>query len=330
VSPAAVGVDIGCGMAGVPTNLTRSDLPDSLATLRADIEGAVPVGFNGHEHDAWGSDGKAAWDTFWGRFTGLTDAVQDRIGRAQSQMGTLGGGNHFIEVCVDEDDRVWLMLHSGSRNIGKEIADAHIKVAKVLEHNTGLPDKELAVLIAGTPQFEAYRRDLYWAQEYARRNRDVMLSIVKGVMRQHFPQVTYGEAINCHHNYVAEESYGGKGVYVTRKGAISAAKGTMGLIPGSMGTGSYVVSGLGNTDGFCSASHGAGRKMSRGAAKKNISLEEFRASVAGVECRTDAGVLDEAPAAYKDLGEVIAAQSQGDSPLVKVENKLTTLLCVKG
>lgn len=336
VAPAAVGVDIGCGMVGVPTGLTAADLPDDLHPLRDEIERAIPVGFAAHPEAAdvdrlgLGHGRFANWRSFWDGFAGLHPGVQDREGRARTQLGTLGGGNHFIEVTVDTTDRVWLMLHSGSRNIGKEIAERHIETAKGLDHNQALPDRDLAVLLSGTPQADAYLRDLYWAQEYAARNRAVMMALLRGVVSAYFQDrgrpVGYGEEINCHHNYVAEEHYDGVDLIVTRKGAIRAGSGDRGLIPGSMGTGSYVVRGLGNPASYCSASHGAGRRMSRSRAKRTFTLEDLAAQTAGVECRKDQGVLDEIPGAYKDLESVIAAQAD----LVAVEARLTTLLCVKG
>jgi tRNA-splicing ligase RtcB (3'-phosphate/5'-hydroxy nucleic acid ligase) len=207
----------------------------------------------------------AGWDRFWGGFGELNADVSGLEARATRQMGTLGGGNHFIEVCLEqggkEAGRVWLMLHSGSRNIGKELAEKHIAVARKLPHNADLPDRDLAVFVAGTPEMDAYRRDLTWAQEYAARNRAVMLALLCGVLRDAVPKVRFDEPISCHHNYVAEETYGDVGVLVTRKGAIRAGAGDLGIIPGSMGTGSYIVRGLGNEDAYCSASHGAGRRM---------------------------------------------------------------------
>lgn len=332
VSPSAVGVDIGCGMTAVKTNLTASDLPDDLHALRMEIEKAVPVGFNSHDSapnvKRLGLD--KGWDKFWDGFRDLHKGVQDREGRAMQQVGTLGGGNHFWELCTDDHADVWLMLHSGSRNIGKEIAERHIGDAKGLDHNLGLPDRDLAVFLAGTPQMDAYLRDLYWAQEYAKRNRAVMMGLSREVVTRYFGDlgkaVRYGAEISAHHNYVSEERYDGVDLIVTRKGAISAKSGEYGLIPGSMGTGSYVVKGLGNTEGYCSASHGAGRKMSRSKAKKTFTVEDLAAQTAGVECRKDQGVVDEIPGAYKDLESVIAAQVD----LVSVEARLTTLLCVKG
>ena len=336
VSPAAVGVDIGCGMQAVRTSLTVEDLPEDLHRLRLDVEKAIPVGFNAHDSapnvDRLGvAHGRfAGWDRFWGRFGDLHDGVQDRESKAMKQMGTLGGGNHFIELTSDDDGRIWLMLHSGSRNIGKEIAERHIGEAKGLEHNLGLPDRDLAVFLAGTPQMEAYLRDLYWAQDYAARNRAVMMALFQEVVASTFAglglAVTYGEQISAHHNYVSEESYDGVDLIVTRKGAISAQSGQLGLIPGSMGTGSYVVKGLGNEQGYCSASHGAGRTMSRTKAKKTFTVDDLVAQTAGVECRKDRGVVDEIPGAYKNLESVIEAQTD----LVEVVARLTTLLCVKG
>ena len=333
VSPSAVGVDIGCGMTAVRTDLTADDLPDDLKTLRHAIERAVPVGFHAHaETPDVGRLGLAerGWSSFWSGFRDLHDKVQDRESKAMKQMGTLGGGNHFIEVTVDDAGRIWLMLHSGSRNIGKELAERHIAVAKGLDHNLDLPDRDLAVFLAGTPQMDAYLRDLYWAQDYAARNRAVMMALVREVVTGFFGRlgrhVGYDPEISCHHNYVAQETYDDVDLVVTRKGAIRAGRGDYGLIPGSMGTGSYVVKGLGNEQSYCSASHGAGRRMSRTKAKKTYTVDDLAAQTSGVECRKDAGVLDEIPGAYKDLESVIAAQTD----LVQVEARLTTLLCVKG
>lgn len=333
VSPSAVGVDIGCGMTAVRTDLTTADLPEDLRSLRAAIERDVPVGFNAHDEvvnvDRLGI-GHAGWKTFWAGFRELHPSVQDRERKAMKQMGTLGGGNHFIELTSDDDGFIWLMLHSGSRNIGKEIAERHIATAKGLDHNLDLPDRDLAVFLAGTAQMEAYLRDLYWAQDYAARNRAVMMAIVRDVVGRYFARlgrdVGFASEISCHHNYVAAETYDGVDLIVTRKGAIRAGAGDYGLIPGSMGTGSYVVRGLGNEASYCSASHGAGRRMSRTKAKKTFTVEDLAAQTAGVECRKDAGVLDEIPSAYKDLRSVIEAQTD----LVTVEARLTTLLCVKG
>jgi len=331
VSPAAVGVDIECGMSALRTSLTAADLPDDLHRLRMRIEQAIPVGRGEHRESvdpARLRDLKKmrGWYEFWQDFEELAPAVRPRLGKALKQMGTLGGGNHFIELCADQSDTVWLMLHSGSRNIGKELAEHHIGIARGLPHNQDLPDRDLAVFLAGTPQMQAYRRDLFWAQEYARRNRAVMLALYMDVVRREFPRVTFAEPISCHHNYVAEESYDGVDVLVTRKGAIRAGAGDLGLIPGSMGTGSYVVRGLGNPESFQSASHGAGRRMSRGEARRRFTVADLTEQTEGVECRKDAGVVDEIPGAYKDLESVIEAQTD----LVEVVARLRTLVCVKG
>ena len=283
LAPAAVGVDIGCGMSAVRTNLTAEDLPDDLGPLRSAIEASVPVGFNAHGEpvnvDRMHGLPTAGWDRFWAAFAGLHGGVSSLEGRAARQMGTLGGGNHFIEVCVEQGGdaagRVWLMLHSGSRNIGKELAERHIAVARKLPHNQDLPDRDLAVFVTGTPEMDAYRRDLTWAQEYAARNRAVMLALLCTVVRQAFAHVQFDEPISCHHNYVAEETYGGVDLLVTRKGAIRAGSGDLGIIPGSMGTGSYIVRGLGNEEAYCSASHGAGRRMSRSKARKTFTIEDL-------------------------------------------------------
>ncbi|MDG4764122.1 RtcB family protein [Solwaraspora sp. WMMD406] len=334
LAPAAVGVDIGCGMSAVRTNLTDARLPDDLGALRTAIEAAIPVGFQAHDDpiDPRRVHGlaTAGWDRFWSGFTGLHSGVAALESRAQRQLGTLGGGNHFIEVCVEQGGpdagRVWLMLHSGSRNIGKELAERHIAVARKLPHNAGLPDRDLAVFLADTPEMAAYRRDLTWAQEYAARNRAIMLALLCRVLRDAVPAARFDEPISCHHNYVAEETYDGVPLLVTRKGAIRAGRGELGVIPGSMGTGSYVVRGLGNETAYCSASHGAGRRMSRSKAKKTFSVADLAEQTAGVECRKDAGVVDEIPAAYKDLNQVIAEQAD----LVEVVAHLRQVVCVKG
>ncbi|WFE30347.1 RtcB family protein [Solwaraspora sp. WMMD791] len=334
LAPAAVGVDIGCGMSAVRTNLTDAQLPDDLAALRSAIEATIPVGFQAHDDpvDPRRVHGlpTAGWDRFWSAFAGLHSGVAALESRAQRQLGTLGGGNHFIEVCVEQGGtdagRVWLMLHSGSRNIGKELAERHIAVARALPHNAGLPDRDLAVFLADTPEMAAYRRDLTWAQEYAARNRAIMLALLCRVLRDAVPAARFDEPISCHHNYVAEETYDGVPLLVTRKGAIRAGHGELGIIPGSMGTGSYVVRGLGNEAAYRSASHGAGRRMSRSKAKKTFSVTDLAAQTAGVECRKDAGVVDEIPAAYKDLDQVIAEQAD----LVEVVAHLRQVVCVKG
>ncbi|WP_405742992.1 RtcB family protein [Streptomyces sp. NBC_01525] len=332
VCPAAVGVDIGCGMSAVKTSLTAADLPDDLSRLRSRIEQAIPVGRGMHDDpvDPGALHGypTAGWDDFWSRFDGVAAAVHFRQDRATKQMGSLGSGNHFIECCLDEDGAVWLMLHSGSRNIGKELADFHIGQARKLPHNQGLVDRDLAVFIADTPQMAAYRNDLFWAQEYAKHNRAVMMALFQDVIRKEFRKArpVFDPVISCHHNYVSEERYEGMDLLVTRKGAISAGEGEWGIIPGSMGTESYIVRGLGNPMSFNSASHGAGRRMSRNAAKRKFSTRDLEDQTRGVECRKDSGVVDEIPGAYKPIGKVIEQQRD----LVQVVAKLKQVICVKG
>lgn len=332
VCPAAVGVDIGCGMAAVRTSLTARDLPDDLGHLRSRIEQAIPVGRGMHREpvDPTRLRGypAARWSGFWKRFGELAPAVHPREERALAQLGTLGSGNHFLEVCLDTAGTVWLVLHSGSRNIGKELAEHHIGVARGLPHNQGLVDRDLAVFITGTPQMDAYRRDLFWAQEYARHNRGVMMSLFQDALRGEFrrARVAFDEVISCHHNYVAEERYDGMDLVVTRKGAIRAGAGEFGIIPGSMGTSSYIVRGLGNAAAFNSASHGAGRRMSRSAAKRRFTAADLAAQTRGVECRKDTGVVDEIPGAYKPIEQVMAQQTD----LVEVVAKLKQVVCVKG
>jgi tRNA-splicing ligase RtcB len=327
VAPAAVGVDIGCGMSAVQTTLRAKDLPDDLGPLRAGIEKAVPVGKGLHR--------EAAWELGPLRATGqaLMQGYQDLRGRKPGdgarvvgQLGTLGGGNHFIELCLDTEDAVWLMLHSGSRGVGAALAEHHIEIARRLNHNQALEDRDLAVFLAGTPAFEAYRHDLFWAQEYARFNREVMVYLVQEVLRKRWPRIGFGEAISCHHNYVAEEHHLGEDVLLTRKGAIRAGAGELGIIPGSMGAKSYIVRGRGNPASFHSASHGAGRRMSRTEARQRFTVADLRAQTEGVECRKDHGVLDEAPRAYKDIDKVMAQQED----LVEVVAALKQVLCVKG
>jgi len=305
-------------------------LPDNLKAVRSAVEQAIPVGFSQHSHpvtktgSALGQEAKALME----ELTSLTREVQDLHGKASRQLGTLGGGNHFIELCLAEDESVWLMLHSGSRNIGKTLAEVHIAKARKLAHNQRLPDRDLAVFLAGTAEMAAYRRDLFWAQRYAMLNRKVMMHLYLDALGTVFPDVRPDNerAVWCHHNYVAEEVHYGEQVLVTRKGAIRAGKGDMGIIPGSMGTSSYIVRGLGCEESFESASHGAGRRMSRGQAKRQFSVADLEKQTAGVECRKDPGVLDEIPGAYKDIDEVMANQAE----LVEIAVKLRQVMCVKG
>lgn len=321
-SPAAVGVDIGCGMAAVKTSLKASDLPHSLSLLRTDIERLIPLGFNSHR-TAIDND---LINARFNEFTKLDNRVQNLEAKARLQLGTLGGGNHFIEICLDTFQNVWIMLHSGSRNIGKELAEIHITIAKGLAHNQDLPDKDLAVFLSKTPEMQAYRFDLAWAQSYAFLNRNCMLEIIKDIFISEFENVTFDKTISCHHNYLECERHFEENVFVTRKGAINAGKGVMGIIPGSMGTKSYIVRGLGNPESFESASHGAGRRMSRGAAKRHFTLDDLKQQTIGVECRKDIGVLDEIPGCYKDIDQVIANQSD----LIEVVTELKQILCIKG
>ncbi|MET9886328.1 RtcB family protein [Streptomyces sp. NPDC006430] len=332
VCPAAVGVDIGCGMSAVKTSLRANDLPGDLSGLRSKIERAIPVGAGMHrdpvDPDRLYGFPVEGYENLWGRFDHLADAVKFRRERAAKQIGTLGSGNHFVEFCLDESGSVWLMLHSGSRNIGNELAEHHIGVARGLAHNQGLVDRDLAVFLAATPEMQAYRNDLFWAQEYAKYNRAVMMSLFKEVIRKEFrkAKVSFDHEISCHHNYVAEERYDGMDLLVTRKGAIRAGSGDYGIIPGSMGTGSYIVKGLGNEKSFNSASHGAGRKMSRTAAKKRFSARDLAEQTKGVECRKDSGVVDEIPSAYKPIEQVMEQQRD----LVEVVAKLKQVICIKG
>jgi tRNA-splicing ligase RtcB (3'-phosphate/5'-hydroxy nucleic acid ligase) len=329
VAPAAVGVDIGCGMVAAKTSLFAKDLPDDLRRLRLAIEDAVPVGRAYHDVAAWEHAPAALHDratALFDRFDELDGSVGRFADRASCQLGTLGGGNHFIEICLDTEQSVWIMLHSGSRHIGAALAEHHMSAAKRLFHNEDLPDPDLAVFVADTPQFDAYRHDLYWAQEYAAVNRALMLESVKAVVKKAFPRVRFDAPISCHHNYVAEEQHFGEELLVTRKGAIRAGKGELGIIPGSMGSKSYVVRGLGNPMSFESASHGAGRRMSRTQAKKSFTVSDLERQTAGVECRKDSGVIDEAPKAYKNIDRVMEQQSD----LVEVVAELKQVLCVKG
>lgn len=328
LSPAAVGVDIGCGVVALETSLTEHDLTDTdLRTIRAEVERRIPVGFNMHAEHPEHFSGRAA--DLMGLFLDLHPGAQDLSNRAYRQLGTLGGGNHFIELCIGSTGTVWLTLHSGSRAIGKNLADRHIEAAKGLVHNEGLVDADLAVFLRDTPHMDAYLRDLRWAQAYAAESRAAMMRTFADVVRSHFEDslaVTFAEPINVHHNYVSEEIVDGAEMLVTRKGAIRARLGELALIPGSMGTGSYVVRGLGNPVSFESASHGAGRRMSRNQARKRFTTADLIAQTAGVESRKDEAIVDEIPAAYKDIHAVIDAQRD----LVEVVDHLRTILCVKG
>lgn len=335
IIPAAVGVDIGCGMAAVRTTLTAKDLPDNLAQLRSSIERGVPVGNGrGGEHGKL-PDGIHAQlvESGLAQRLELIKAKHRKIrtDKVDKQIGTLGGGNHFIEVCLDESDAVWVMLHSGSRGTGNLIGSYFIERARqelatrVLGFQ--LPDKDLAFFMQGEPLFDDYVEAVSWAQDYARANREAMMARVLSDMRHRLPKFQLAAmAVNCHHNYVQKETHGGEELLVTRKGAVSARAGELGIIPGSMGTCSYIVRGKGNADSFHSCSHGAGRVMSRTAARQQITLAQHREATAHVECRKDAAVLDESPAAYKSIDAVMAAQTD----LVEVVHTLRQVLCVKG
>jgi tRNA-splicing ligase RtcB len=340
IIPAAVGVDIGCGMCAVRTDLRANDLPTSLAKMRSAIESLVPVGLSIHDKElnptheaAHGRVLKQRMDALYARFEALS--ILQVLGSVDArkiwkQLGTLGGGNHFIELCLDEAGAVWVMLHSGSRNIGKTIGEAAIGMAREAAHKAGvgLPDRDLAWLNEGSPEFHQYVEALQWAQDYAALNRDLMLFRVMRAIRESMGREigSTKEAINCHHNYATVEEHFGSKVWITRKGAVSAREGQLGIIPGSMGAKSYIVRGKGNPLAYCSCSHGAGRRHSRGAAKRLFDLDALAAQTAGVECRKDEGVLDEIPGAYKDIDAVMAAQSD----LVSVEHTLKQVLCVKG
>lgn len=336
IIPAAVGVDIGCGMAAVRLAGARADhLPDSLAQIRSEIEHTVPAGFNVH---GAGDQNSKGVDALMGRLVPWLEEKHPKITERRknpvreiigSQFGTLGGGNHFIELCVDENDDLWVMLHSGSRGIGNAIGTYFIDRAReeMSRLDVHLPDRDLAYFTEDTTGFDDYTHAVGWAQDYAAANRQEMLRRILIVLHRHLPPFRErDEAVACHHNYVAREHHFGADVWVTRKGAVRAQSGDLGIIPGSMGARSYIVRGKGNPESFCSCSHGAGRKMSRGEAKRTFTLADHEAATAGVECRKDQGVIDETPGAYKDIDAVMAAQAD----LVEVVHELRQVVCVKG
>ncbi|HVK83310.1 MAG TPA: RtcB family protein [Kofleriaceae bacterium] len=337
IIPAAVGVDIGCGMVAVETSLDASLLPDNLKSLRTAIERAVPHGrtANGGRGDrgAWHKVPKGperAWQALSAEYKELVDK-HPRIGQGNdlNHLGTLGTGNHFIEVCLDERDRLWFMLHSGSRGVGNRIGTYFIALAKkdMKIHVRDLPDIDLAYLREGTKHFDDYVQAVEWAQRYAMTNRQLMMDAVVEAAKRELPPFTLGEtAVNCHHNYVAKEHHFGHDVFVTRKGAVRARLGDLGIIPGSMGARSYIVRGKGEAQSFCSCSHGAGRAMSRGEAKRRYSVEDHVKATEGIECRKDADVIDETPMAYKPIDKVMEAQAD----LVDVVHELRQVVCVKG
>lgn len=338
IIPAAVGVDLGCGMMAVKTSLKAEQLPDDLHPIRIAIERAVPVGFAGWNQLKADHPAKKpvedAWSKLlpgWQEILEKHPAVDNGHVNHHKHIGTLGTGNHFIEVCLDESDVVWVMLHSGSRGVGNRIGTYFIDLARkdMKKHLINLPDEDLAYFTEGAEYFDDYLHAVQWAQQFAFVNRTTMMDQVEIALRKldSLPGFQLTElVINCHHNYVARETHFGQQVWLTRKGAVRAQAGDWGIIPGSMGVGSYIVRGKGNPDSFNSCSHGAGRLMSRTQAKKVISVEQHGRDTAGVECRKDAGIVDESPAAYKPLDAVMAAQAD----LVEIVHKLRPLVCVKG
>ena len=334
IVPAAVGVDIGCCMVAQRIGLGASALPDDLAPLRSEIESAVPHGGGrGGQVGAWPEVPRPvgqAWRGLSARYGAIIDrhpAVAHK--RPLEQLGTLGSGNHFIELCLDEQDRLWVMLHSGSRGAGNRIGRHFTQLARreMERHQIRLPNKDLAYLREGSELFDAYVEALDWAQDYARMNRELMLASVLEALREHLPPFALAErAIDCHHNYVAREHHFGADVYVTRKGALRARAGDLGIIPGSMGARSFIVRGRGEAQSFHSCSHGAGRLMSRSEARRRFSLADHRRATRGVECRIDRAVLDETPGAYKPIDAVMHAQRD----LVEIVHQLRQLICVKG
>jgi len=327
IIPAAVGVDIGCGMAAVQTPFVASQLEGKLPTLRHSIERSIPVGFHQHKSPTRQA---LEWEG-WSEWINLVPDVQGLFKKAQCQHGTLGGGNHFIEICVDPAENVWILLHSGSRNIGKTLADIHIDIAEeyVKQHGVNLPHRDFSYMKLATTECRQYFHDVLWAQSYARKNRDIMLELI---MRDVADLLNEGEPfrpvtnVNCHHNYVAKETHFGAEVWVTRKGAIRAEQGDEGIIPGSMGTRSFIVRGLGNPDSFNSASHGAGRRMSRTKARQTFTMDDMAKQTVGVECRKDMGVIDEIPKAYKNIEEVLENERDLVEPIVELKQ----VICVKG
>ncbi|CAK13556.1 RtcB family protein [Pseudomonas entomophila] len=336
IIPAAVGVDIGCGMIAARTSLHARDLPDNLHGLRTAIEKAVPHGktFGQRDQGAWDdvpNQADQVWSGLAGRFKAITDKYP-RLEKTNNRqhLGTLGGGNHFIEVCLDEADRVWFMLHSGSRGVGNAIGNLFIELAQadMRQHMANLPNRDLAYFEEGSRHFADYVEAVEWAQDFARHNRELMMLAVVAATRRVLgrPFEASLEAVNCHHNYVQKEQHFGREVLVTRKGAVSAQKGQLGIIPGSMGAKSFIVRGLGNEESFCSCSHGAGRVMSRTKAKSRFTVEDQQRATAHVECRKDKDVIDEIPMAYKDIDAVMHAQRE----LVEVVHTLRQVVCVKG
>src|SRR5262245_29424191 len=333
IIPAAVGVDIGCGMMAARTSLTANELDEtSVKKVFAQISRDVPVGFGQHSERDARTDTAMEFKKDLSRVLQKHPGIEKRVGRNSSwvnQLGTLGGGNHFIEVCLDQSGCVWAMLHSGSRGIGNAIGSYFIELAKrdAEKSQLVLPDRDLAYFPEGARHFDDYVEAVGWAQDYARANREEMMDLVLGAMRRHLPSFAVTEeAVNCHHNYVEREEHYGEHVWLSRKGAIRRGAGELGIIPGSMGARSYIVRGRGSAESFQSCAHGAGRKMSRNAAQKKFSTQDLADQTQGVICRKDKGVIDEIPGAYKDIDEVMANQSD----LVEVVHTLKQVLCVKG
>jgi tRNA-splicing ligase RtcB len=336
IIPSAVGVDIGCGMMAVKTNLTALQLPDNLASLRSAIEAAIPHGrTERNDIGSWSQDKIPDFIINAYRSTVATyEFLLDLHPKLKTyrdpvyQVGTLGTGNHFIEICLDEKSAVWLMLHSGSRGVGHSIGRYFIEKAKeeMLRWDIHLSDVDLSYLPEGSQYFDHYVVALDFAQNYAENNRRCMMRILIDVLKQFCPAMIVETWINCHHNYVSKEKHFGKELYITRKGAVSAKEGELGIIPGSMGAKSFIIKGKGHSHSFHSCSHGAGRKISRNEAKKLFTLDDHIKATQGVECRKDAEIIDETPGAYKDIDSVIAAQSD----LIEIEHILKQILCVKG
>ena len=337
VIPAAVGVDIGCGMIAAKTTLTAADLPDNLANVRAAIEKAVPHGRTPGARDkgSWGNTPPDNVDAAWTHLVSGFERIVQKYPRLKNSnsrvhLGTLGTGNHFVEVCLDESQAVWFMLHSGSRGVGNAIGSHFIELAQkdMRTWMINLPNRDLAYFPEGTQHFDDYVEAVEWAQNFARTNRECMMQNVVNAVRAVIPKPfeSHVEAVNCHHNYVSRENHFGENILVTRKGAVRARRGELGIIPGSMGARSFIVRGLGNDDSFHSCSHGAGRKMSRTEARKRFTVEDHKAATADVECRKDKDVIDETPAAYKDIDAVMEAQKN----LVEIVHTLKQVVCVKG
>jgi tRNA-splicing ligase RtcB len=340
IIPSAVGVDIGCGMSAIKTNLNANHLPDTLSHVRAAIEEVIPHGRTNNggfgDKGAWNNDPPDYVAKMWSEIEPQYRAIVDRhpnmlAYNTFNHLGTLGTGNHFVEVCLDKDQNVWIMLHSGSRGVGNKIGQYFIGLAKddMRAAHGNLPeDEDLCYLTEGTTHFDDYFEAVSWAQDYARRNREIMMKRALFAVARSLKKEVYGveEAVSCHHNYVNYEKHFGEDVYVTRKGAVNAEKGRLGIIPGSMGARSFIVRGLGNPESFNSCSHGAGRKMSRNAAKKMFTVKDHIEATKGIECRKDEGVIDETPMAYKSIDDVMNAQRD----LVEVVAELRQVLCVKG